>query len=448
MVKSLWIKFLVLLLGVIVISLSAALLLRELMLGDFRQFLEGEQEDRAYWITADLEGSYESRGRWEMDRVRRDVVWALMLGFETRLLDGRGAIIIDTKQAVASLSPLVKRRLEAITDLRFEGTEGEFHPYPLFLGGKEIGTLELRALAPPRENVFVKRSNDFLLAALGLLGGLAVVLSVVFSGKLTRPLKRIAAATTAISEGNLARRVDVAGKDELGRLAEAFNRMAQTLETQESLRKKMIANVAHELRTPLTAMQGELEGMMDGLIPSDKEQLQSLSEEAGRLKKLIEGMDELTRAQASGLMLMKQDIRVRPFLTNILDRVWRTALEKQAFIALQCEENVVARADPDRLSQIVINLVDNALKAVCRGGRVDVAACRREKEFVLEVRDTGKGIRQEDLAFIFERFYKASNGGLGIGLAIVRELVHAHGGRIEVESEEGRGSRFIVRLPL
>jgi two-component system sensor histidine kinase BaeS len=447
MIKRLWVKFLILLLAVSLIALSAALLLRELMVRDFREFLEGEQEDRVYWVTSDLEGSYETFGKWQMDTVRRDAVWALMLGFETRLVDKSDTLIMDTERALNSLSPLVRRRVLEMTALRLRGKPGASVPYPLFLRGKEIGTLELRFLAPKREHIFIERSNFFLLRALGVLGGLAVVLSFVFSNRLTLPLKKIASAAAAISEGNLSKRVDVTTHDELGRLSETFNRMAHTLEAQESLRKKLISNMAHELRTPLTAIQGELEGMMDGLIPTGREQLLSLHEEASRLKKMLEGIEELTRAQASALLLKKRRIEIRPFLENMVERMGRPVKNKGIAITLECEEGLTANADPDCLSEVVINLVGNAIKAVEGGGTITVVAAQKKADFVFVVRDTGIGIKEEDLPFIFERFYKTGSGGLGLGLAIVRELVGAHGGTIDVQSTYGAGTVFTVRLP-
>jgi two-component system sensor histidine kinase BaeS len=446
--KSLWIKFLVLLFAVSAVGLSAAFVLREMMIRDFREFLEGQQEDRVYWVTSDLETSYETEGAWQEDALRRDAVWALMLGFEFRLLAADGAVVMSTGRALDSLSPRIKQRVRDMSALEAGGQTGDFLPYPLFLKGKELGTLEVRFLQPQRESVFIERSNMFLLAALAGLGGLATVLSIFFSGKLTRPLKKLASVAAAISEGDLTKRVDAPGRDELGRLATAFNGMAQTLQFQEALRKKLISNTAHELRTPLTAIQGELEGMVDGLIPVDREQLLSLHEEANRLGKMVEGMEELTKAQASALTLKKREFEVKPFLTNIVERMSRQHSGAGGVVSLESEEGLKVNADPDRLSEIVINLMSNALRAVEGGGTVTVAASRTDVDFILEVRDTGIGIKEEEQPLIFERFYKTSTGGLGLGLAIVRELVDAHGGSIGVQSAYGAGTLFTVRLPL
>ncbi len=417
------------------------------MIKDFREYLEGELEDRVYWIIADLEGTYEKYSGWNREIIDEDAIWALMLGFEIRIYDSGGKLITDTEQALSTLSPLVKKRVISISELR-EAEEGSsFVPYPLFLKGKEIGILEVKFLKPKKESLFIARSNRFLIISLLGLGGVAVILSIIFSKRLTNPIKRLASAAKELSEGNLKSRVEVKGSDEIGQLSMAFNKMAQNLELQESLRKKLISNIAHELRTPLGAMRGELEGMIDGLIPVNNEHLQSLYEETGRLKNILDGIEELSQAQASVLSLRKQSIELKSFLRNIMERFSKLSIDKGILIELQCGNELMIYADPDRLSQILINLISNALKATDRGGKVWVRAGKEGSETFIEVGDTGQGIKEEDMPFIFERFYRTFKDGLGLGLAIVKELVDAHEGRIEVKSEYGKGAIFKVYIP-
>jgi two-component system sensor histidine kinase BaeS len=448
MIRSLRIKFIVLLLAVSAIALSAAFLLRELMLRDFRLYLEGEREDRVYWVTADLERSYELHGKWDRASLIDESVRALLLGFKVRMYDVSGTALMDTDRALASLSPLMRRRVDALAqEHASRADDGPFLPYPLFLAGKEIGVMEVHFLEPGRNVLFLRQSRQFLLWSIVALGGIAILLSIIASGVLTRSLKRLARAASAVSRGELSSRIPVKGGDEIAALAADFNRMAEALETQESLRKKLITNLAHELRTPLSAMRGELEGMMDGILPMDRAQLESLHEEAGRLQRMLEGIEDLAQAQASGLSLRKEQVVLRPFLENILARMAMFAQEKGVLLRLDCPDLLAAHADPERLSQVVLNLLTNALKATERGGSIELRARSGTTGTVLEVADTGTGIPSSDLAFIFERFFRASTGGLGLGLAIVKELVEAHGGRISVESTPGKGSAFTVSLP-
>lgn len=447
MLKSLSIKFLILLAAVVLISLSAALFLRELMVRDFREYREGELEDRVYWITADLEGTYEKNKGWRKDLIAEDAVWALMLGFEIRVRNSEGKVVMDTRNALDSLSPLMKRRVMGIRDQIIDETAKSFHSYPLFLAGKEIGSLDAKHLKPRTENFFIERSNHFLLYSLIVLGGLAIALSIIFSRKLTNPIKQLTTAAEAIADGNFAERVETTEKDEVGRLSSAFNFMAQALQKQESLRKKLISNVAHELRTPVTAMQGELEGMADGLIAMDRGQVFSLQEEVRRLKNMIEGIEELSRAEASGLSLKRQPVDLGPFLGNITTRFRKLFRDKGVTLEFESSVPILMHADPERLSQIVINLLTNALTATGPGGAVRIKAYKAGTGAAIDVSDNGKGIRQQDLPFVFERFYKGEEGGLGLGLAIVKELVEAHGGTVEVQSEYGKGSTFTVSIP-
>jgi two-component system sensor histidine kinase BaeS len=448
MIRSLRIKFVVLLLAVSAIALSAAFLLRGLMLRDFRYFLEGEIEDRVYWVTADLERSYELRGKWDRSSLVDESVRALLLGFKVRVFDASGSVIMDTGQALDSLSPLMRRRIDALALQHAASADaGLYLPYPLFLAGQEIGVMEVQFLEPGRNALFVRQSREFLLWSLVALGGIAVTLSIVASGVLTRSIKRLAGAAAAVGRGDLRARVPVKGGDEIAALATDFNRMAETLESQETLRKKLITNLAHELRTPLSVMRGELEGMMDGVLPMDRDQLGSLHEEAGRLQRMLEGIEDLAQAQASTLTLRKEQVLLRPFLEGILGRLALTARERGVLLSVDCAPDTAAHADPERLSQVVLNLLTNALKATPQSGRIAVHAFRRDRSTVLRIADTGSGIDQKDLPFVFERFFRSSEGGLGLGLAIVKELVEAHGGTVTAASEQGKGSVFTVTLP-
>ncbi|HAR94518.1 MAG TPA: sensor histidine kinase, partial [Deltaproteobacteria bacterium] len=362
MKKRLWLKFLVLLLIVGAVALSGTLFLRHLMINDFQAYLEGEAEDRVYGILAALEDAYERQSGWNAQNQLRDALWALTMGFEIRLTDEAGKTVIDPEEMVRRASPVVIARLKSIFQLDTTGA-GDYTPYPLFLGGKEIGTLELRQLRPAKVMLFVRRSDDFLGWSVAIVGAVAVLLSFLFSQRLTRPIKDLADAASDISQGDLQRQVRTTRQDEVGNLAGAFNRMAKALSIQESLRRKLIADVAHELRTPLGVMRGELEGMIDGLISNDPANLQSLYDETGRLKRIVDGIEDLNRAEASRLSLELQPVNLDLFLGNIINRVRSLFEEKGIALALHCHQDASVQADPERLSQIVLNLLSNALKA-------------------------------------------------------------------------------------
>lgn len=448
MLKSLWIKFFLFLFAVSMVALSAAFFLRELMIEDFRDYLDGEMEDRAYRVIANLEGTYEKYSEWKEDIIAEDAIWAFMMGLEIKIKDMNDNVIMDTEKAINKLHPLMQRRIIAISETRASTKTGDFLPYPLFLGGKEIGRLEVKFLLPEKEFIFIERSNKFLLISLFAVGGSAILFSIFFSRKLTNPIKKLDSAAKAISEGDLKSRVEIFGSDEISRLSETFNKMAQHLEKQESLRKKLITDVAHELRTPISAVRGEVEGMIDGLIPTDKQHLHSLYEEINRLRNILEGIEDLSQAEAGAIWLRKQIIKLRIFLNNIIERFTKLFLDKGISFEIQCDEELSMNADPDRLSQIIVNLLTNAMKATDRDGKIWINAGKKNSEVFVEVGDTGHGIRPEDIPFVFERFYKVSEGGLGLGLAIAKDLAEAHGGRIEAKSTYGKGASFTVFIPL
>lgn len=446
MFKGLWFKFFLLLAAISSLSLLSGAILRELMIKDFREYLEGELEDRVYWIMADIEGSYERYGGWNEEAVAQNVIRAYLLGLDIKIRDRDSRLIMDSKRAIDKVTPLMKRRILSLSRIEDRGS-GEYLFYPLFLGGKEIGVMELRFLRPLREEIFIKRTNRFLLISILSFGGLSILLSFLFSKRLTAPLKRLASLTDEIKKGNFSLALPVKGNDEIARLAEAFNSMTKSLQLQESLRKKLLSNVAHELRTPISVIRGELEGMMDGMIPFDKKELKSIHEEVIRLGGIVEAIEEFSRAQASALNLKKEIIHLKPFLENIVE-IYKTKIyEKRISVYLKCKDELILYADPEKLSQIVINLLSNAIKAVGHEGIIEISAEESKELILIQFTDNGCGIKKDDLPYIFERFYKRFDDGIGLGLSIVKELVDAHGGRIEVNSEYGKGSEFRIYLP-
>ncbi len=447
MIRHLWIKFFLLLVTVAVIALSASLLLRELMVRDFIGYLEGEREDRVYWVAASLESSYEEQGGWNQNDLVKNSVWALMLGFQMKLYDRQGDLVIDTDTAVQSLSPLVKKRILALAAQRSESAERKYVPYDLFLGGQQIGRIQVLMLEPRRETLYISRSNRLMLLSLVVLGGVAVLMSIVFARGLTRPISAVTEAVGAIAEGNFRKRVETGRTDEIGRLSEAINAMARKLELQETLRRRLTANVAHELRTPVAAIQAELEGMSDGLIPLTGENITSLQEEISRLKRILEGLEELAQAEASGLNLKHRTFFLKPFLAAIAERFGRALVDRDIRLSVDCPDDIVALADPDRISQIIINLLSNAGKAVGSDGSIRLVASATSDAVSISVYDSGSGIRDEDLPFVFERFFRSSEGGLGIGLAIARELAEAHGGSLTAGNSHAGGAVFTLALP-
>ena len=268
-----------------------------------------------------------------------------------------------------------------------------------------------------------------------------------------RPLFQITAITRKVADGNYSERVNVVSRYEVGRLADAFNHMADNLEKIERLRKNMVADIAHELRTPLTNLRGYLEGLSDAVIPPSRETFRMLEQEVLRLVHLVEDLQQLARADAARAFLDRQELSLHELLGQILELYRPNFQEKEIRVQWRLEPgSELVTADRDKLLQAIRNLADNAWKYTPRGGMVTISARRSTHGVRTVFANSGAMSGEKDIPFLFERFYRADRsrsrdaGGAGIGLAIVKELIEAHGGTVGAESDE-QGTRVWFTLP-
>jgi signal transduction histidine kinase len=280
----------------------------------------------------------------------------------------------------------------------------------------------------------------------------SVVLAIVLARMLARPLAEVGRAARRIAAGEYAARVPRDGPEELVSLADSFNQMAASLERQEQMRRDFIANAAHELRTPLTNLQGYLEALRDGVIQADRTTYESLWDEAERLVRLSRSLDSLAEGDASTSPPRLEAVDLVAAIRAALDLAQPTLDRAGLTVVADLPEALPARANRDHLAQVLANLVSNAARYTPRGGTVTIRAERRPADLLVSIVNTGSGIPPGDLDRIFERFYRVeksrdpARGGAGIGLAIVKQLVEAGGGRVGAESGEGR-TRFWFSLP-
>jgi two-component system sensor histidine kinase BaeS len=288
-----------------------------------------------------------------------------------------------------------------------------------------------------------------VLAAALVAGVVATVLASLLGPTLARPLERMSVAARRIAGGDYATRVEPEGPPEILSLAESLNQMAAALEEQERLRRDLVANAAHELRTPLTNLKGYLEALRDGVIEPDRATFESLWEETERLVRLSRSLEALEADAAEPSAVPIDLARGVRSAVELADPAFRAAGLR---VVVEVPPALPARGDPDRLAQILGNLLQNALRYTPAGGTVTVHADRRADDVVVAVSNTGPGIPAEDLPHVFERFYRVeksrdrARGGAGIGLAIVREHVEALGGRVGAESG-GEQTRIWFTVP-
>ena len=280
----------------------------------------------------------------------------------------------------------------------------------------------------------------------------ALALAALLSNRLARPLGEIGAASRRLASGDYEARVPRTGPAEVAILADSFNQMAISLENQERLRREFIANAAHELRTPLTNLKGYLEGLRDGVIPADRGTFESLWEEAERLVRLAASLDALAEGDAATAPPRLVEVDLVAAIQAAVELAAPGLDQNALSLELGLPERLDVRADPDSLTQVLGNLLQNAVRYTLPGGRIALTAEQRPEDVLVTVANTGDGIPPEDLPHVFERFYRVdksrdrASGGAGIGLAIVRQLVEAIGGRVGVESVGGL-TRFWFSLP-
>ncbi|MPM74453.1 Adaptive-response sensory-kinase SasA [bioreactor metagenome] len=311
----------------------------------------------------------------------------------------------------------------------------------------------------PLEHTFLASVHKSLIWVVITILITGLLASYALARSITVPLRNLSRAAEQIAQGNYGQNVPVETQDEVGYLAGIFNRMSETLAISTRLRQQLLANIAHELKTPLAVIQGHLEGMVDGVIDPSKEQLSSLHDEAVRLNRLINDLRDLSLAEVRQLVLEKQPANINQIVTRAVTMLKPLADDKNMKITCTLAECLPAAVvDIDRISQVFYNILVNAIRYSPEQGQIEVATVLKEVEsrqwVMVSITDHGPGIASEDIPFLFDHFYRGDksrdrkSGGSGLGLAIVKQLVENHGGKVTVRSKLGKGSVFLVWLPV
>lgn len=306
------------------------------------------------------------------------------------------------------------------------------------------------------ERNFLNRTAQLLIYSALATMAIALILGILLSRNLTSPIRELTLATHAVSEGDLSQQVRVRSQDELGELASAFNKMSSELARSVNARRQMTADIAHELRTPLSLILGHAEAVHDGVLPPSLDNFEIIREEAGRLENLVDDLRTLSLADAGELSIEKQSIDLKKLLQDIASVYQHRVQQKNVALELDIPSELpFVQADANRLTQVITNILDNALRYTPENGRVILAAKRVENGVRISVQDNGPGIKSgEDVNLIFDRFYRLNasrdreEGGSGLGLAIAKSIVQAHGGQIWAESVIGQGLTVFIELPL
>lgn len=369
------------------------------------------------------------------------------------LTDDKGSVIYDSSNLLSGVK-LSSSQLENGAPVTVDNT---------LVGTVVITPEDMLAAGSPAQEFIASVKKATLQSSL-IAGIVALVLGLLLSVQITAPLRKLRIASAAIASGDLTQRVDIQTHDEIGELGSTFNRMAESLSNAQAQRQHMIADVAHELRTPLSAIQGTLEGMQDGVLPVDNEQLNTLLAETTLLNRLVGDLRLLSLADAGELTLNLSKAYPSDLITQVIERFKNQTLQKGILLRSEIQPDLPEICiDSDRIVQVLTNLVSNAMRYTPESGEIVIkAALEHNGQFLtISVTDNGAGISIEDLPHVFDRFYRADksrarlSGGSGLGLAIARHLVEAHGGSISVQSpvfsrgnRVGPGTRFKFSLPV
>lgn len=295
-----------------------------------------------------------------------------------------------------------------------------------------------------------------LIVPFGFLGFILLVLAVSWGARsirrMSRPLDELVEASNKVAEGDYSVRVEEKGPPEVYSLMRGFNSMAERLQVSDQQRRSMLADISHELRTPITVIQGNVEGIMDGLYPADEARLKSIIEETQILSRLVDDLRTLALAESGALRLKREPTNIAEVIRDAVSGFEAQAKEKDIRISLSLQEGEDASIDPQRVREVLMNLLSNAVRYTPRDGEINVrlteAGSGEERSVTISVEDNGPGIESADLPHVFDRFYKSSDsGGMGLGLSIAKYLVEAHGGKIWAESEFGKGTRISFTVP-
>ena len=461
--NRLWVQLTLAFAVVILVTAGTVGVLANLRAGEaFRLYLSYSPGDLYEPLLEGLSAYYEMHGTWEgvesllqvmplmrepMMGRRRSFTFPEERSPQVVLADHKGRVLYDR------LGPDMVRRLTR---------DEEAAALDILVDGNVVGRLVIAwpmesAILGPLEQRFVARLRQLLAIGAALAGGLGLVLGLALSRSLTAPLQRLASAARALAAGDLAQRVEVTGSADVADVAQAFNEMAEGLEEAERLRHNLIVDVAHELRTPLSVLQGNLQAILDDVYPLDRAEITRLYDETRLLSRLVDDLRELALADAGELRLNLQATDAGRVVQAAAESLSPAAQAQGVTLTAEVRGSLPQiQADPDRLAQVLRNLLVNAFRHTPTGGSVTLTASATADEVEFAVSDTGEGIAAEALPHIFERLWRADRsrtrderwaGGSGLGLSIAKSLVEAQGGRIWVESKQSQGATFRFTMP-
>ncbi len=425
----------------------------------FKEYTIKNQDSKDKAIVSQITQQYMINEKWQSNVIESIGVNALESGMIVKVTDKSGSIVWDAMKynngyCEQMISHISRNMADRYPELKGGYVSVEF---PVKNAFEEVGKVQISYYGPYFYNdndlAFINTLNKLLLGAGILSMAFALITGIIMAKRLSLPISRVIRTAGMISKGYYSDRIaGTSNTKEIMQLTSTINDLADTLQNQEVLRKRLTADVAHELRTPLAALQGHLEAMIDGIWKADLERLKSCHDEVIRINRMVGDLERLARFEGENLNLDKSEFDITDRIRSIIKSSEIEFITKDITVDLYGEAQKI-NADSDKISQVIVNLLSNALKYTPAGGKTEVNVSGSEHNVDIVISDNGMGIPSEDLPYIFERFYRAdksrnrSTGGAGIGLTISKAIVDAHKGNISVKSELNKGTVFTVSLP-
>ncbi|HHD2785102.1 TPA: sensor histidine kinase [Clostridium perfringens] len=424
----------------------------------FGDYIMIKNQNTVQNILIELSEQY-SDNEWNYKNIEKITYNSLDKGIIVALYDKEDKEIMNIEKNSKDKCNRIMNFIKSSMEGKYGSTTSQFEPvyYPLIKSGEKIGEVRVKFYGPifymQNELVFLDIVNKIILGIGVLLILASTIMGFIISRSITRPINKLMTKAKYISKGEYDKKIEI-NTDilEINDLINSINNLSQSIKEQENIRKRLTGDISHELKTPLTNIQSHLEAMIDGIWEPTEERLLSVKEEAERLSSLVSDMQKLNKYDESSIKLKKDNVNISDIICFVIFQFSNLAKSKNIKIEYE-KKNINLYCDKDKITQALVNILSNAIRYSNEGSTIFIEERLKDNKVIISIEDQGIGISEEDLKYVFERFYRAdksrtrATGGTGIGLTIVKSIVSSHGGEVKLESKLGEGSKFTIILP-
>ena len=444
---------------IIIVILSIALSINSVFNKKFEQYIIRNNENEISNIIDSIRSKYVN-GEWELSSIQQIGEDAISNGIFVDLYDKDSNLVWGAMTYNKNMCHMVMGSIENNMNYMINKNKSNYTE-KLFeiknLDNEIIGNIKIGSYGSlyymDNDINFLKEINKVITSIGIVMVLITIFIAILISNNISKPVEVVSNMANLIGGGDYDNKIDYDSNIvEIDMLIKSINNLSSKLEEQENLRKRLTTDISHELRTPLTSIQTHLEAMIDGIWEPDTERLNSVNEEVIRLTNLVNQLQNLAKFDSEKSKLNLAKVNVKNLIMNVVYNNQGKALEKN--INIECDlESIDSYLDKDKISQVIVNLLSNAIRYTNNGGKIFISLYKENNNLKIQFKDNGIGIPKENIKYIFERFYRVdesrskNTGGIGVGLTIVKSIIDLHQGTIEVRSEVNKGSEFIVMLP-